>query len=357
MTSTTLRIDAHMRQHGRRRRRRATGVLILLAVASVAVSYVSLTAGAADIPLQTLFALMMAPESVDDIDRTVIVDLRLPRLISALSIGAILSVVGVALQSVFRNPLADPALVGSTAGASAGAVLYIVLGSTMLQSVPLATGLPVAAAVASIAAVLLVRTIATRRGVTATHAMLLAGIAISSLSWAIVGTCTTLANDAQLRTMTFWTLGSLAGISSSSSLLLLVVTATLLLVVLRLSPALAVIAAGTRPAMQAGVPVQRIVSLTVIAAGAATGVAVAFAGTIGFVGLVVPHIVRGIVGSNISWQIPVAASFGAVLLAAADVASRTIVVPIELPIGIITALFGIPFFLTIVVRERSKESA
>jgi iron complex transport system permease protein len=357
MTTTTLSIDTRMQQHGRRRRRRATGLLILLVAAAVAIAYVSLAAGAADIPITTLLALVTAPDSVGDIDRTVVLDLRLPRLISALSIGAILSVSGVALQSVFRNPLADPALVGSTAGASAGAVLYIVIGTAVLPSVPIATGLPLAAALASIAAVVLVRAIATRRGVTATHAMLLAGIAISSLSWAVVGTCTTLANDAQLRTITFWTLGSMAGISMPSATLLLCVAVAASLIVLRLSPALAVIAAGSRPAIQAGVPVQSVVAGTVIAAGAATGVAVAFAGTIGFVGLVVPHIVRGIAGSNVSWQTPLAALFGAVLLAGADVVSRTVFIPIELPIGIVTALFGIPFFIAIVVRERSKESS
>lgn len=289
-------------------------------------------------------------------DHAVIYNIRLPRMLLGVLIGAALAVSGLLMQGLFRNPLADPGLVGVSAGASLGAVGIIVLGTTMLAPLTALLGiytLQLASFVGGLITTFLLYRVATRSGHTAVATMLLAGIAIGALAGAVTGVLVYVATDAQLRDLTFWGLGSLSGanwtkIAASGPIILLALLASAFL-----AKGLNAMTLGEATAAHLGVPVQRFKLLTIIAVAAATGASVAVSGGIGFVGIVVPHLLRLIIGPDHRYLLPATALLGASFLLLADAICRTIVAPAELPIGIITAAIGGPFFLWILLHRRS----
>ncbi|MEM9278720.1 MAG: iron ABC transporter permease [Pseudomonadota bacterium] len=330
--------------------------IILLMLFYLAVALASLNVGAAQISLlDATFGAVTSAENTGVRDRIILFDIRLPRLILGSLIGAALAVSGAILQSLFRNPLADPGLIGISAGASFGAVLVIVLGGTSLSFITNAFGLfslPVMSFVGALAVTFFLHRISTTNGQTSIVTMLLAGIALQAFAFALTGILIFLADDQQLRDLTFWSLGSLAGATWPKIL----ASGPIILLSFAVLPFLAVglnaMALGEATAFHLGIPVQRLKNFSVTVSAAATGAAVAVSGGIGFVGIVVPHLLRLLIGPDNRYLIPASALLGACLLIFADMIARTIVAPAELPIGIITALAGAPFFIWLLVRKR-----
>lgn len=272
--------------------------------------------------------------------------LRLPRVFLAALIGAALVMTGACLQALFRNPLADPALVGVSSGAAVAVAGLIVLGNLVWSNTGNSELLqPVVAFVgAVVAAVVVYRIGCTAEGISVA-AMLLAGIAINALALTLIGLASFVATDEQLRNLTFWSLGSLS--SASWPVVGMVVLGVLpaLLMMQRLIPGLNALALGEIEAHHLGVNVEALKYWAILAAALAVGASVAFCGIIGFIGLVAPHMVRLLAGPDARWVLPGAALFGANLTVIADMAARTLVAPAEMPIGVLTALIGAPFSL------------
>lgn len=328
-------------------------VLVLLLVAACGLS---LTTGAAGLGAGKLLRAALG-EGLTPRDRVILYDIRLPRLAMGMSVGAALAVSGALLQGLFRNPLADPGIIGISAGAGLGAVLAIVLGGALPVAAALWAGtllVPVAALLGGWVATLLLYRIATRGGRTDVATMLLAGIALAALAGAATGVMVYLADDRQLRDLTFWSMGSLAGATWFRLAAALPLIGLALGLALRLGRGLNALALGEAQALHLGTDVQRLKRRAVLGAAAATGAAVAVAGGIGFVGIVVPHLLRLAAGPDNRRLVPQAAVLGAVLLVAADLAARNIVAPAELPIGIVTAILGAPVMLWILLGQRGR---
>lgn len=339
---------------------RAKLVLVLLGLILAGNVLFSLTAGASDASALTVLQSWFSGSGTDSTalstrDSIIIYEIRLPRIVLGVLIGAALAVSGAVMQGLFRNPLADPGLVGVSAGAALGAISVIVLGGTVLGPLLALFGiytLPLAAFLGGLATTVILYRVATRRGQTSIATMLLAGIALGAMAGAFSGVLIYLADDRQLRDLTFWGLGSLAGATWTKILAAGPVIVLALIVTPFLARGLNALALGEAAASHLGVPVQRLKAIAIVSVAAATGASVAVSGGIGFVGIVVPHLLRLLIGPDNRYLLPASALLGASMLLLADAVSRTIVAPAELPIGIITATVGGPFFLWILLRKR-----
>lgn len=295
--------------------------------------------------------------SIDAAERFVLMDLRLPRIVMGILIGSALSVSGTCLQGMFRNPLATPDLLGITAGASLCAAITIVLGVYIKPYIPEFLHyslLSIMAFVGALATMILVYRISTVNGRTNVVMMLLSGVAITAMGFAIMGLLIYFSKEEQLRDLTFWNMGSLAGASWTKNGILLVVITVAYFFLLNKGKALNAMMLGERDAQHLGIPIERIKKQIVLLTALMIGTCVAFAGTIGFVGLIVPYILRLIFKSNYHIILPLAAIFGSILLLTADTISRTIAPPSEIPIGVLTAFMGAPIFITILLRNRNS---
>jgi len=318
------------------------------------ISILSLGVGAAGLGPGELLSSAIGSRPLDATAQIILFDIRLPRLVLGLVVGASLAVSGAVMQGLFRNPLADPGLVGVGAGAGLGAISAIVLGASLPSGLSLALGnyaVPIAAFLGGWISTLVLYRISTQRGRTSVAVMLLAGIALGALAGAVSGVLVYMADDAQLRDLTFWGLGSLAGASWAKVL----AAGPLIILALAAAPFLAKslngLALGEAAASHMGIPVQRMKSVAIVTVAGATGAAVAVSGGIGFIGIVVPHLLRIAVGPDHRYLLLNSALLGAALLVGADMISRTIISPAELPIGIMTAFLGVPFFLFLLARS------
>lgn len=341
---------------GDRSIRAARGTWVLVAILALA-CLASLGFGATGISLVSVIKGLLSGDGIGDRERLVLMQIRLPRLAMGLMIGAALGVSGALMQGLFRNPLADPGIVGVGAGSGLGAVTGIVLGGAITAFfgvLPFGAQwlVPLMAFFGGWASTLLLYRVATRGGQTSVATMLLAGIALGALAGAITGILVFVADDRQLRDLTFWSMGSLAGANWTKAMF----AAPFILPVLLLAPLLGkglnALALGEPAARHIGHPVEKIKSRAIMGVAAATGAATAAAGGIGFIGIVVPHLLRLATGPDHTRLLPNAALLGAALLTLADVLARTLVAPAELPIGIITATLGSPVFLWILLRQR-----
>ena len=331
------------------------GLVVVLVLAMI----VSLTTGASGASAVALARHWLglsqaAPETLLR-DQVVILNIRLPRMLLGMLIGAGLAVSGLLMQGLFRNPLADPGLVGVSSGSALGAIIIIVLGGGVLAPVIAPLGifaLPLAAFCGGVATTALLYRVATRAGQTAIATMLLAGIAIGAMAGAFSGVLVYIASDNQLRDLTFWGMGSLAGATWVKILAAGPIIAIALGVAAFLGKGLNALTLGEATAAHLGVPVQRFKILAILAVAGATGASVAVSGGIGFVGIVVPHLLRLVIGPDHRYLLPATALLGASFLLMADALSRLIVAPAELPIGIVTAAVGGPFFLWLLLRRR-----
>ncbi|WBU65116.1 FecCD family ABC transporter permease [Paracoccus aerodenitrificans] len=326
-------------------------LIALLAVLAV----LSLGHGASGVSGLAVIGDLLTGRDVAQTDRVILLNIRLPRLLTGILVGAALAVSGAIMQGLFRNPLADPGLLGVSAGASLGAIAAIVLGGALPAAIAGLVGwhlVPLAAFAGSWIAMLTLYAIATRQGRTSVATMLLAGIALAAMIAALSGLIIYRADDQQLRDLTFWSLGSLAG----SSWTKLIAAGPVILIALTLAPAMSRglngLALGEAAAAHVGIRVQRVKRASVLITAAATGAAVAISGAIGFVGIVVPHLLRLITGPDHRWLLINSGLLGAAVLIAADMIARSIVVPAELPIGIITAMMGGPFFMWVLLSNR-----
>jgi len=340
------------------RRRRGKRLLCGLGLVLLAAVTTALLTGASPISLPELARLwhmhdwsrMQATR-----DYIVVVDIRLPRIILAALVGAALAVSGVLMQGLFRNPLADPGIVGVSSGAALGAIAFIVLGQSLpvalvafLGSYPLIVG----AFAGGLAVSFLLYAIATRHGRTSIATMLLAGIAIAALSGAVLGLLIFVADDRQLRDISFWSLGSLAGATWWRVALAGPVILPGLCLACVLARALNAMSLGEAVAGHLGFSVQGVKNAAIILVSLLCGAAVAVSGGIGFIGIVVPHLLRLSLGPDHRSLLPCSALLGAIVLIGADTVARSVVAPAELPIGIVTAAFGAPFFLWVLLRQR-----
>jgi iron complex transport system permease protein len=357
MTDQTMPAAGGLRRPDGDRSGRARLAILGAAILLVAIAVASLGWGASDASAVgvVIEVLTGKGDAVTLRDRVIVWDIRLPRILLGILIGASLAVSGAVMQGLFRNPLADPGLVGVSAGASLGAVSVIVLGTGILAPLTAPLGiyaLPVAAFLGGFVVTFVLHRVATRRGQTSVATMLLAGIALGALAMAATGFLAFIADDRQLRDMTFWNLGSLAGATWTKIAAAGPIIALALLAAPFLARGLNGLSLGESTAHHLGIPVQRLKNVAIVMVAAAVGASVAVSGGIGFVGIVVPHLLRLLIGPDHRYLLPASALLGGCLLLAADAVSRTIVAPAELPIGIVTAAVGAPFFLWILLRRR-----
>jgi iron complex transport system permease protein len=337
-------------------RGRDASALALLGLALMAVVVAAIGTGPIMLAPGRILAALGAgiglPVVVDARDMAVVLVLRVPRALMAALVGAVLGVAGAVMQGLFRNPLADPGLLGVSAGGAVGAVATIVLGATILPPLlrPYATTL--AAFAGALAVTAMVQRIATVEGRVLIATMLLAGIVFNALAGAVTSAFIFAADDLQLRDIMFWTMGSCAGASWPRLALVAGSAIPLALAGPWLARALNALILGEREAITLGIAIERTKRLAVVLVALAVGAAVAATGTIGFVGIVAPHLVRLVRGADHAWVLPAAGLTGAALLVAADAAARTVLAPAELPIGLVTALIGGPFFLALLMRQR-----
>jgi iron complex transport system permease protein len=341
-----------------RRRRIAFAMLTALAAALGCAVLAAFCIGAYRLtPTEVLAALVassdtLARDPASAQARAVLLDIRAPRVVLACLVGAGFGAAGAAMQALFRNPLADPGLIGVSSGAALGASALIVLGPALVAGPIGFAYLPLAAFAGALAIAALVYRLAASRGRLALPLLLLAGIAINALVGAAIGLLTYVANDTQLRSLTFWSLGSVGGAQWS----MIAAVAPFALVgcalLARERHALNALQLGETEALHLGVPVQRVKRRVLIATALCVGALVSCTGVIGFIGLVAPHCVRLVCGPDQRIVMPGAALLGALLTIVADLAARTVAAPAEIPLGILTALLGAPFFLALLWRGR-----
>lgn len=278
----------------------------------------------------------------------VFLHIRLPRLVLGLAAGAGLGLAGALMQGMFRNPLADPGLIGVSAGAALAAALAIVLGTVWAPSLSHSLGswmLVCSSFAGGLLVTIVIYMLAQSNGETRVGMMLLAGIAINALASAGLGYLTFLATDEQLRSLQFWLLGSLGGARWNAVSLIAVVVSVCVFFGLRLARPLNAMALGEAQATLLGVDVERVKRQAVVVTALAVGAVTASTGMIGFIGLIAPHCVRLIAGPDQRVVLPASAMLGAALVLLADSVARTIVQPAELPLGVLTAFVGVPVFL------------
>ena len=340
--------------HTRIARRIILGLTIVLVIGIVASSV-----GAVNIPLTDTIAIVInkvigirVKSSWPEVSESILINLRFPRIILSGIVGAALSISGAAYQGLFRNPLADPYLIGSASGAGLGAAIVFLTGVPLLA---FGSGLlPIAAFIGSITAVTLAYFIGRRQGQVGVSTLILAGVAISSLAGAITSLLM-IKSDPNLRPLMSWLLGGFSGSRWVDVFVLLPYVVPPMVVLMFYSRVLNILQLNDLHAQTLGVNVNRTKTVVLLAASLVTASAVAFSGVIGFVGLVGPHIVRLIWGSDYRHLVPMSAIFGAGFLIVADLGARVIAIPAELPVGIITAFFGAPFFIYILkTNKRSK---
>ena len=342
---------------GRGGERRVGGRLLLLALlAAVPVVVVLGTAlGAVRLPpVEVVRALLgkVVPawgRGVDPLTARLVWDLRLPRVLLALVVGAGLAVAGAVLQVVVRNPLAEPYVLGLSAGASLSAVA--VLTTAGAAGVLATVGVGGAAFVGALGTLALVLALGSAGGRVVPERMLLAGVALSSLFTAATSWLQLRSNPTELSAVLFWLLGTVAGASWADLGLPVVVVVIAGLLLLREAASLDALLLGEETAASLGVRVAVLRARVLVLAAALTAAVIAVAGGVGFVGLVAPHAVRLLVGAGHRVLLPASALLGGIFLVGADLVGRVVATPLELPLGVVTAIVGVPFFLVLLVRS------
>ncbi|SDD73851.1 iron complex transport system permease protein [Algoriphagus faecimaris] len=332
-------------------------VLIGLGLGLLLVAMLSLAKGAYTISFsQVAFILFdqigLGSQEINEAAKNVLLQIRLPRILLSVLIGGGLGIAGAALQGMFRNPLVEPGLIGVSSGSALFAVVFIVFLSGWIGGFPILErlGLPFAAFLGGLIHVLAVYQLSRSQGKTDTATLILAGVAINALAGALIGLTLFFADDTALRSFTFWSLGDLGAATWSKfplALLLIGLPSILLLTEYKNLNALSL---GEREAFHMGIEVQKVKLRLLILSALIVGVGVSIAGMIGFIGLIVPHLIRIGFGANHRLVLPASFLLGAILLNFADLIARTAVSPAELPIGVLTALIGAPFFIYLIFK-------
>jgi len=331
--------------------RKVVLISLILVFVFVVVAILSISLGTADIGLikilRGIFGWVSDPvRGWTDTDRVIVFQVRLPRIILAGIVGAALSVAGVVFQSLFRNPLADPYILGISSGSAVGAILAIISGAGLSF-----LSIPAASFCGALLTIMLVLGIARTGYRFQTNTLLLAGVIVGSFFSAIIMFLVSITQDERLHSIIFWLMGDLS-LSKYNEIIIVTpfVIVGCLIIYLHAHP-LNLIVTGEETALQLGVEVERVKRLLLITASLITGVVVSVSGVIGFVGLIVPHMMRMVFGSDHRLLLPVSGLFGLSFLVLADTIARTIIAPVELPVGVITAIFGAPFFIYLLRRK------
>ncbi|MFD2178134.1 FecCD family ABC transporter permease [Veronia pacifica] len=318
----------------------------------------SVTLGPMDISfVDSLKALLPMETSLPTHIEVIIQQVRLPRTLLALSVGAILAMCGTVMQGLFRNPLADPGIIGVSAGASLGAAFAVIIfGSLAAESAMLLKfgTVPVFAFIGGAVTTLLIYRLGSGPTGTSVTVMLLAGVAVAALAGAGIGLMTYFADDQALRDFTMWTMGALSG-ASWPGLVLAFTTLFILFFCFRRDAAkLNALLLGEAEARHLGINIQSLKRNLIILTAIGVGVTVSLSGMIGFIGLIVPHLGRIFTGPDHRSLLPVSMILGALLLLIADMISRTIAAPMDMPVGIVTAILGAPFFIGLLAKQRGR---
>ena len=328
---------------------RVQALSLLAAILAIAAA-VALTSGAVPISLVDVFT------GVDNgLQRTIFAEIRIPRVVLAGFTGAALAISGAALQGLFRNPLADPGLIGVSSGAALGAIAMIVLGPALILTGTLAPyALPLAAIAGAVTVTLFLYAFSSRYGQFNIVTIVLVGIAVNALAAVGIGLFQYLSDDAGLRTLTFWMMGSFARATWPTLLPAIALMAAAALPLFCLARNLDLLQLGEAEAFYLGVDVRRLKRWVILCAAVAVGAGVSLSGIVGFVSLVVPHLVRLALGASHRYLLPGAALLGGTLTMLADAVSRTVTAPAEIPVSLVTSALGAPFFLWLISRVRPR---
>ena len=308
----------------------------------------SLLFGTADVTIAQLWGILTGDTDVKEMTKIIVFNIRFPRIIAAGLAGFSLSLGGLVFQAILRNPLADPFILGVSSGGAFGAVIGIMLGFSFNLGIPL---LSFAGAILTI---YLVSVMGQRRMGMESSTILLAGVIINAFFTAIIMFFISTAVDDRLHTMLFWLYGDLSQSAYVQFVIIAPIVVVAFIILYGLSRHLNLITAGEETALQLGVDTKRTKMTCFLVVSLVIGLVVSFSGLIGFVGLIVPHLGRMVLGSDHRLLIPVSALGGAVFLIAADTVARTIISPSELPVGVITAFIGAPFFIYLLKTRGSK---
>ena len=322
----------------------------------------SIALGPMDITFIDSMRAMLPTPLIDSQDlpnhvQLIIQQVRMPRTLLCIAVGAILALCGTVMQGLFRNPLADPGIIGVSAGASLGAAIAIVLFGSIAQAYPalmLFGTVPLFSFFGGALTTVLVYRLGSGPTGTSVTMMLLAGVAVSALAGAGLGLMNYYADDQALRDLSLWTMGSLAGANWSGLALAYSCLAVLFVLFYRDANKLNALLLGESEANHMGIEVQSLKRRLILLTAAGVGVTVSLAGMIGFIGLIVPHLGRMLTGPNHKTLLPMAMIIGALLLLVADMLARTVVAPLDMPVGIVTALIGAPFFLWLLIQQKGR---
>ncbi|SDI99324.1 FecCD family ABC transporter permease [Billgrantia gudaonensis] len=353
MTSPTL-----SRRRAAEGRHRPQAILAGLAILAALMAMAELLLGPVAISGARLMAVLLG--GGEPLDAGILWQIRLPRLTLGIAVGVALALSGTALQGVLRNPLADPGLIGVTAGASLGAVGVIVLGGLFTAELPAFVQpflLPLSAFLGGSLVIACVFALSRRGGETSMATLILIGVAINTIAGAVIGVLVYVSDDQALRDLTFWNMGGLGHASWPVVMVALAATLACVPTFWRHAHGLDLFQLGERQAFHAGLDVERCKRRMALAAAVSVGAVTAAAGPIGFIGLVAPHLARLLVGHGHRWVLPTAALLGVSLVLGADLAVRLAIPPQEPPIGIATSLLGGPFFLWLLTRRHRRQDA
>jgi len=321
--------------------------LILIGMLII-ISLISLSVGPAKISLKDILASLIGYQSINQTAWMILFKIRLPRILLAGLVGFTLSLGGVVFQALLRNPLAEPFILGISSGAAVGAIIGIFFG------LGFSFGVPLLSFMGALITVLLVMGISSRHGGLESSTLLLTGVIINAFFTAVIMFFITTTSDSRLHSMLFWLYGDL----SQSKYVQLSISLPFILIVSGViyifSRHLNLIVGGEESALQMGVEVEWLKWISFLGISVIIGIAVSFSGIIGFVGLIVPHLMRMMLGSDHRLLIPASSLGGAVFLIAADTLARTIISPSELPVGVITAFLGAPFFIYLLKSRGSQ---
>jgi iron complex transport system permease protein len=338
-------------------------ILAALSLAVVALFIFSLSIGQIHIPISEIASIFLRKAGLIDpagsisVQETVLLSIRLPRLVMTLFVGASLGICGAALQGLFRNPLVEPGLIGVSSGSALAVVVLIVFGSSISLSkdgLGMSVLMPAFAFGGGCLATVLVMRIGEKSGRANVAMLILSGVAVNALAGALMGLIIFYADENQLRMFTFWTLGDLGGTSWNQFFIGAPLLAVSAIGLYSYRHALNSLALGESEAFHMGVDVVKTRRNIVMLSALAVGTSVSIAGAIGFVGLVVPHLIRVAMQSDNSLVMPASLLGGGLLLMLADLVARTAVAPAELPIGVVTALIGAPFFIYLLIRAKAR---
>ena len=328
--------------------RRENITLIALTTALFFIATLALSIGAVPLSVSSIL-----DGSAKGLETTIFSEIRAPRVLLSGLVGASLATAGAVLQGLFRNPLADPGLIGVSSGAALGAVSMIVFGSALnLPDWIAVYSMPLAAIIGAMAVTFFLYTFSNYYGHFSVLTVLLVGIAINAMASVGIGAFQYLSDDAQLRSLVFWMMGSFGRADWLTVMPAITIMVLSIVILIRQSTQLDRLQLGEAQAFHLGIDVKKLKRLVILVSASAVGAGVALSGIIGFVGLVVPHLVRLLFGVSHRILIPGSALLGASLMISSDLASRTVIIPSELPVGLVTSAFGAPFFLWLIARQR-----